>query len=462
VAAPVAKPKKMAKVSGYRHPAPYLLLAAVALLVAVGIVTVPSASSGEAVMTQTSRQFAELVASGQTGDVGSISTAPFTSGLKHFASILVGLAIMMVMTRLDYRKWMPLAIVGSVLVMAGLLFVFLRGEVTLGASRWISVGGFSLQPSELAKPVALVMVTLWLCQISRAGSRGDSSAGNMWKVALAVSVVITLVSLQPDKGTAAIIAAGLIAVYLYLGFPTQTIMRLALILVPTAAVFVVLSISGVMGDGYPYNRINDYYLSMTGQAEPHYQVQQAEMAIGSGGIAGVGVGQSLQKYSWVPEAQNDFILAIIGEEFGLIGTLAVVGAYGVILWAGIVIAMNARSRAGGALAIGAVTMLTTQAVLNIGSVLQLTPVTGKPLPFVTLGGSAMIATFMLVGVVLSVARFGGVAECASSEGSVRKPRQTSGGSIRRGPSQRPKEDADEICLDWGRDRRTRLPRSSAS
>ena len=444
--------------AGYRHPAPYLLLAAVALLVALGVVTVPSASSGEAVISQTSRQIAELVGSGASGEVASMSTAPFSSGIKHGISILVGVAILMVMTRFDYRRWMPLAAIGGVLVLAGLAFVLLRGESTLGASRWISVGGFSLQPSELAKPVALVFVTLWLHRLMRAASKGQPLTQNLWKVALVVAAVVVMVSQQPDKGTALIIATGLLAVYASLGLPTRSLWTLGAVVVPALAVFVVLSLSGVFGDGYPHNRINDYYLSVTGQAEPHYQVEQAEMAIGSGGLTGVGIGQSRQKYSWVPEAQNDFILAIIGEELGLVGTLTVVLAYGVILWAGIAIALNSRSRVGGALAIGAVTMLTTQAALNIGSVLQLTPVTGKPLPFVTLGGSAMIASFMLVGVILSVARFGGVAESAPAQETSRQ--RTA--APRRGSRRRVEEGSDEICLDWGRDRRSRVPRSSAS
>ncbi|MCL2818745.1 MAG: FtsW/RodA/SpoVE family cell cycle protein, partial [Actinomycetia bacterium] len=118
-------------------------------------------------------------------------------------------------------------------------------------------------------------------------------------------------------------------------------------------------------------------------------------------------GLSRQKYYYLPEAQNDFILAVIGEEMGLLGTLMVVGAFALLMWAGFTITQGARDRMGRVLAAGATTMLITQALMNLLAVVGLGPVTGKPLPFVTLGGSAMISSFVLLGIILSVARFAG-------------------------------------------------------
>jgi len=180
--------------------------------------------------------------------------------------------------------------------------------------------------------------------------------------------------------------------------------RFLVVIIPAAA-FLFFVRAFAQGN-YQAQRIQGL-LSGIFEGQYSHQVTQGLYALGSGGLFGAGLGLSRQKYFYLPEAHNDFILAVIGEEMGLMGTLMVIGAFLLLLWAGFTITQGARDKMGRVLAAGATTILITQAIINLFAVVGLGPVTGKPLPFVTLGGSAMMSSFMLLGILLSVARFGG-------------------------------------------------------
>lgn len=447
----------------------YLLIIAVVILVGISAVMVVSASSNEAIIKTVTAQSADAQ-SGQTDSiaaekVGDVGFSPYINGLNNILYITVGALIAFVMSRLDYRKMAPLLWVGAVSVLVLLIATKFFGTEVLGARRWINVG-ISIQASEFAKPILIAFAALVFEQAHRKGVRAVKEMQSyLWTAAGIVVLSLLLILTQPDFGTTVIIVAGLIAAYAAAGHP----MRSLLAIVPIG---VVLGVWRIMSSGnYQSVRITEYL-----SGKPSHQVLQALYAFGTGGLLGVGPGLSRQKYHNLPEAQNDFILAIIGEELGLIGALLVVSAFGLMLYAGMRITLAAKDQMGRAIAGGATIMLVGQAMLNMGGVLGLVPVTGKPLPFVTLGGSAMLSAFMLLGLLLSVARFGGQAVGAEtvqtpSTARPKKPQNTESKAQTKSPRKQraprvaresipanPAEgDDDEDSLEWRWDSGAHIP-----
>ena len=437
----------------------YLAILAVTILVGISAVMVVSASSGEAV----------LKSAGEA--IGAQATwAAFHEGLNNLGFIVAGAIIAAIISRIDYRTFASWSFPVLLVVIGLLVAVLIIGQTIYGASRWLFFGPLSLQPSELAKPVLLVFAAYVLALFSEVGSAHDWTGrrASLFLSIPAVLIGITLLTIffQPDMGTTAIIVGGLLVVYIMSGFG----LRFLTFLMPIAlGLYLVRSFAS---GTYQAQRIQSLIQGLT-HGQYSHQVTQAMYALGSGGLFGVGLGLSRQKYFYLPEAQNDFILAIIGEEMGLLGTLAVVAAFGLLLWAGFAITLGARDRLGRVLSAGATTILIAQAIINMVAVVGIGPVTGKPLPFVTLGGSAMISSFILLGIILSVARFGGEVR----EGFGAKPSLfvacadkvvgALDGYLERRPTRAPKAkkqqpgdekggDEDEGDLEWRWDRGTRL------
>ena len=314
---------------------------------------------------------------------------------------VIGVAAAFVLWKvIPYQFWGTRAIwVIWGLAMALLVLTAVIGTAALGAQRWLQLGPISLQPSEFAK-VAIVLMAAYQFSNLRVGLLD----ARQFIVTLVLTVVIPtgfLYGTQSDLGTTAIIAVGILAVMWFGEVPLRTI----LIVVAALVVFALLAValSSYRSDRFlflnPWNDGEDGY----GKG---YQLVHSYYAIAEGGLFGVGLGNSREKYLYLPESETDFIFSIICEELGLVGALLVIAAFLVLLWAGMRIARAARNDFGAMIAGSITVMLVFQAFLNIGCAIGVFPTTGKPLPFISSGGSSLIASFMMVGLVLAVSEDG--------------------------------------------------------
>ena len=310
----------------------------------------------------------------------------------------IGVAFAYALAHIDYHLLSRdhLMVVVAVMIVA-LILVFVPGfsNSTYGASRWIKLGPFQLQPSEFAK-VAIVTVTAALAQ--RHYVDGDLEGLEIAKyAAVGIGIPLGLIIIQPDKGSTAIIAITLIIMLFVAGFNP---VALGAALLAGVAVIAVLSFT----QDYALSRIMTFIDPWADELGESYQLVQGYYAFGSGGIFGVGIGFSKQKYSYLPMAHNDFIFAVIGEECGLVGTLGVLVGFALFAWAGFRIAKYAPDLAGRLIACGCTSIIIIQLLVNICGVLGMIPLSGKPLPFLSYGGSSIMACLMFVGMLLSVSK----------------------------------------------------------
>jgi cell division protein FtsW len=317
--------------------------------------------------------------------------------VRQLAFALIGAVLAVIVARFDYRRLQGSLGLQAWWVSVGLLVLtYAYGVVRGGARRWIPLGFTQLQPSELTK-IACVLVA---AALAVEWQRGRLETGDyLKKLGIYVGVPAVLIVFQPDLGTAILMAVG-VGIVLFLGGIEFRWVGMA------GAIIVAFGVFAVAIAPYRMERVVTALNPWNDAQGKGYQAVQALLAFGTGGIKGVGLGLSRQKFFYLPEAHTDFIFAIIGEEAGLIGTLAVVIAFGVLLFAGIRIAMGARDPFGRLIAGALSGMLAFQAVLNMAAVTGIFPVTGKPLPFISYGGSSMLVTLICVGLILSVSQFG--------------------------------------------------------
>jgi cell division protein FtsW len=371
----------------------YLLLGATVFLVLVGLVMIYSASSvADFVRQNNSAYHLE----------------------RQLIWILLGTVVLLLSSRFDYRLLRRLAVPAWLIGLGLLVAVLLLGEVRGGAQRWISfpvVG--NLQPSEYVKVVCILLTAVLAYEFKRGKLSETQFLG---RVAVYVGVAAALVLLQKDLGTTLAIVISVIMVLFLAGVRVRWI---GLATVATAA----LGGLAAWREPYRFARLVAFADPWKDPLEKGYQTIQALLAFGTGGADGIGLGLSRQKFFYLPEAHTDFILAIIGEEAGLIGTLAVLGGFAVFTYAGFKIALGVRDTFGRLLAGGLTAMIAIQAAMNMMAVTGLMPVTGKPLPFVSFGGSSMLFPMLCVGLILSVSRYGAertaLREVASGEESSR-------------------------------------------
>lgn len=318
--------------------------------------------------------------------------------LRQFAFALAGSAIALVCARVDYHVWSrTLMPVLWLVVVAALVLVLtpVAGQDAYGATRWIAIGRFHMQPSEFAK------ATVLLAAANLIERQADGEAGDLRGFALRglvmVGLPLALILLQPDKGTVLIVGLTVVVLLFLAGMPLSLV-----------ATFCALGIAGILvlafRDAYSRARIMtmlDPWIDPYGDG---YQLIQGLYAFGSGRLFGVGLGMSRQKYSYLPMAHNDFIFAVIGEELGFVGTVCLLVAFLALVWLGLRIARSAPDLSGRLIAAGAVTTLGIQLLVNICGVLALIPLSGKPIPFISYGGSSIMSTLLLVGLVVSVSR----------------------------------------------------------
>ncbi|MBR3182423.1 MAG: cell division protein FtsW [Eggerthellaceae bacterium] len=353
-----------------------ILLLVVLALTLLGFVMIYSASSISAI-TEESGQASYLV--------------------DQLVFAVIGIVAALVLWKLiPYRFWAGPAIwvIWGVAVVL-LLLTALLGLTALGAQRWLSIGPFSLQPSEFVK-IALILMAARLFSDLRAGAI-DMQTFIVQILIFVVAPTGFLFMTQSDLGTTAIIAVGVLGV-MWLG---EVPLRVMLITIGALFVFAILAVllSSYRGDRFLY--LNPWNDGEGGQGAG-YQIIHSYYAFAEGGIFGSGLGNSREKYLYLPESETDFIYAIIGEELGLIGAVLVIVAFLVLLWAGLRIARAATDDFGAMIAGALTIMLVFQAFLNIGCAIGVFPTTGKPLPFISSGGSSLIASFMMVGIIMAV------------------------------------------------------------
>jgi cell division protein FtsW len=357
----------------------YLLLGSAVFLTVFGLVMVYSASSISALVKEGSSYYF----------VG-----------KQLVFVLAGVGVAFIASRFDYRRFQGALGLQAWGVAIGLLVLtYGLGVVRGGARRWIPLGFFNLQPSELAKIACVLVAAMLAVEWQR---RRIDTYSYLRRLGVFVGIPAVLTVLQPDLGTTVLIALG-VAIVLFLGGIEMRWAYAAMGILTAFGVFAIIA------QPYRMARVMSALDPWSEAQGKGYQAVQALLAFGTGGVKGVGLGLSRQKWFYLPEAHNDFIFAMVGEETGLIGTLAVVAAFMLLVYAGIRIAVGARDQFGRLVA-GALTgMIGLQAVLNMAAVTGLFPVTGKPLPFVSYGGSSMLVTMVSLGLILSVSQYGACA-----------------------------------------------------
>ena len=354
-----------------------LLLTATLCLLALGAVMVFSASSTTQVLSD-----------------GNLANSAFY--LKRTLMVgVVGLVVMHLVARhglASVRRLTPALLVGSLFL---LLVVLVAGTNVNGSSRWLGSGSFQFQPSELAK---LALILYGADMLAREPKRVRSIQGLM-PFLLVVAGACLLIVAEPDLGTTMVVAFAVGATLLAAGARPVDLAKIAACIGGLALLLTVI-------EPYRMARLTGFLNPGAEAAGAGFQAAQAKIALGSGGIFGVGIGHAVQKAFYLPEAHTDMISAVIGEELGLIGILGVVGLFGLFGYAGLRVAQRARDRYSKLLVAGLTSMIVVQATINLFAVMGMAPLTGVPLPFVSYGNSSLFVTLFSVGLILSVARGG--------------------------------------------------------
>jgi len=319
----------------------------------------------------------------------------FTYFYKQLGFTLAGLAVMYLTSKIDYRFYQNSWVVYGLLAVTVVLLLSVFGFApTNGARRWIRFLGFSFQPSEIAKIALPVFLAYFL-------TKNEESVGDLKETVLPCALVFgflaALVLVEPDLGTTIVLGAIFVAVYFAAGAKILhlAVVGLGLFLIGVGAlVFAPWRMERLMAFVDPFKYADD----------AGYQVVQGLYAIGSGGILGEGFAKGQQKLFYLPYPFSDFIFAVVGEELGLVGTLAIVVAFSLLLWRGARAATCAPDRFGQLLGMGIITGIVVQALFNISVVISILPAKGIPLPFISYGGSSIVVTLFAVGILLNISQ----------------------------------------------------------
>ena len=340
-------------------------------LVAFGLVMVYSASSGSAALAN--------------GD-----PAYYLKRQAIYAGI--GLALMVLAARSDFhllRRIAPILVVSGIGL---LLAVLVLGQSVNGARRWLTFGPAVFQPSELAKLSLAIWAAAYLAR-----RKPPRTLGELWRpVGLLTVVFCALLLLEPDLGTAIAIVVMLAAMLLVAGTPARTLCM-------GLGIAAALGLAAIWLEPYRRARLFSFLNPWQDAQGSGYQIVQAITGFASGGVFGRGLGQSVAKLNFLPEAHTDMIFAIIGEELGLVGAAAVIAAYCAFAYAGLRIALACKDPFGKRLAAGLTVLVCGQAAINLAAVMGLAPLTGIPLPFVSYGGSSLVVALASVGILLNIA-----------------------------------------------------------
>ena len=363
----------------------YILFITVLILLSLGVIMVLSASAPSA-LSETSKSYTYFV--------------------RQFAFAVIGIGIMLFISKIDYRfykKYYWLVYAVSVLVLLLVLIPGLGREVN-GATRWIGIPGLGqFQPSEITKIGLIIFYAGYL-------SDHKSELKDFWRgfvkpLAFLLPPIAILYLVQNHLSVCLVIAAITAVMMLMAG--CRLLHFIAAGLVGVAGIVIML-IKGQTSESssFRWDRIVTFFDPWSDATGIGYQMVQSLYAIGSGGLFGVGLGNSTQKYLYIPEPQNDFIFAIVAEELGFVGCVAIIALFGIFVWRGIVIAMKAPDMFGSLLAVGVTTLVAVQAIINIAVVTASIPTTGMALPFFSYGGTALVILLASVGILLNISRAG--------------------------------------------------------
>ncbi|MFJ2029365.1 putative lipid II flippase FtsW [Streptosporangium sp. NPDC087985] len=352
----------------------HLLLGVSGLLMALGLMMVLSASSIEALQTRGSA---------------------FALFGRQSVSMAVGLLLMWVCSRLPIRFFRLAGYPLMAFAVLGLVLVLFVGQTELGAQRWIYIGKLTIQPSEPAK-LALVV---WGADLLARGARAGQIEWRRLLIPLmpGLAIMAVLVMLGRDLGTTLVLMMIFLSLLWVVGAPLKLFGGLL-------SVVVLATITMISFEGYRSARIKGWLDPWGNAQDAGYQLVQGLVGLGSGGWFGLGLGSSRQKWSWTPHAESDFIFSILGEEFGLMGTLVVVALFGLLGYAGLRVATRVKDPFVRLASAAAVAWIAGQAIVNIGAVIGVLPITGIPLPLVSYGGSALLPTLAALGMLLAFAK----------------------------------------------------------
>ncbi|CAN5481351.1 stage V sporulation protein E [soil metagenome] len=325
----------------------------------------------------------------------------FTYFYKQFSFTLAGLAVMYLSSKIDYhwyqKSWVVYGLLALTVV---LLFSVFNFPSINGARRWIRYSGYSFQPSELAKIALPVFLAYFL-------TKNEETIGELKETVLPCAAVFAflcaLILVEPDLGTIIILSAIFTIVYFAAG---ARILHIGSVIAGCLLIGAIALISSP----YRRGRIFAFLNPWENADDAAYQVVQGLYAIGSGGIFGEGFAKGQQKLFYLPYPYSDFIFAVVGEELGLIGTLAVVATFSLLLWRGVRAALLAPDRFGKLLGVGIITGIIVQALFNISVVISILPAKGIPLPFISYGGSSVVVTLFAVGILLNLSQYTGVVD----------------------------------------------------
>jgi len=315
--------------------------------------------------------------------------------LKQGVWVAIGFGVMLLMMQFNYQQLKRRQIVyGLLFVTIVALFAVFGFTSSNGAHRWIKLPGVSLQPSEVSKLALIIFLAYFLEK--RAGEEGD-----LWRTFIPCGVLTAflagLVVIEPDLGTAMMLALIFVVMIYSAG---ARVLHLAV----TAAPALIVAAGLLIFVPWRLRRLVTFLDPWADQQGAGFQVVQSLIAVGSGGPNGLGFAQGKQKMLFLPFAHSDFIFAVVSEELGLVGALAIVAVFALFLWRGIRTALLAPDRFGMLLSLGIVTSIVAQALFNISVVLALVPTKGIPLPFISYGGSSLVPTLAAVGILLNISQ----------------------------------------------------------
>lgn len=290
----------------------------------------------------------------------------------------------------DYKQLRKLALPALVVTILLLVAVFVPGlgVKAYGAHRWINLGVTVLQPSELAKLTMVIYLATWLT---------TKEKGRLMSFLLLTGLLVGLIILEPDMGTAIILFGTAMSIYFLSNSELLGLIYLSPIVILGA-------IGLALKSEYRLKRVLTFFDPNVDPLGASYHVRQVLIALGSGGLFGLGLGNSRQKYSYLPEATTDSIFAIIGEELGLIGGTTLIVLYGLFIFRSLKLTLNVKDQFGRLLGMGIISWLAFQVIVNLASMVVLVPLTGVPLPFISYGGSALVAELIGVGILGSIWR----------------------------------------------------------
>ncbi len=315
---------------------------------------------------------------------------------RQMAWLVLGFLVLHIASRLDYTVWRKLAlpILAVTAVLLILVLIPSLGLMIKGARRWLPLGPISVQPAEIVKLATVFYLAAFL---AKGQDRVREFTSGLIPPLIVVGLLGGLILLQPDLGTVALIGLVTFGLLFLGGARISHLVGLVLVMVPLAAALVLRS-------SYRRQRLMTFLDPWADPSAAGFQVTQSFLAFGNGGLFGVGLGEGKQKLFFLPEAHTDFVLALVGEELGLIGTATLMALFGVLVFKGFQIAGRAREPFGRYLAMGITLLIACQVLFNAGVATGLLPTKGLTLPFVSYGGSSVVMSLLGVGILLNISR----------------------------------------------------------